>query len=635
MHRIGKWLSIIRDCGQSFRSWIFTGWRSQRDAIVNQFNEILKIESRLSGRRKIIERQYLDVANELGIVITSGFDLVSHSEKLAELDAGPDGIETASAEIDRALSAPLDVIDHACLDMTKLVERLRDDQDILEGILGIDERIEEILSPLKFIQTHFRIECSRFSHDIQDRFSSLVEEIYQANSIFYKLLPRLAEIRENIGSATGRIDELIEKQKIRSEEKRALIQESIERIGQRISRNREHNREIVEFSNVINQKTSAVTIALQRQDALNQKLQHIEEAIAKMGDQVAQLKEARRRSASPSAISGVKQLSKVIPGQVDSVKQDLTEMEHDIWTNLANIGDDAEILNTGSGKEVKNDRDLPQVVSGTVDEVISLLDEIHSDSNYICQHFDSIRNLTSDLPSALQELAIEIHIVGLNSQIKAAGIQNGNSLEELAAQTSEISQHVGAMSEQVFKDIQTFDANLKLGVDSVSKINEGVTQELEKLRDFRSDLVSKLTGLLRASMDALDKVSSEMESLSKHSKEAIDLSRIDAMAFQSLTDLEQSVTHLSAKACEVADKKDIQSCDVLISNELLSSYTMESERKIHLEALRDDSPADTEVFFDSDDDLALEDSDSNSSTEKSRLSGKAAESNQNVDLWLD
>lgn len=283
-------------------------------------------------------------------------------------------------------------------------------------------------------------------------------------------------------------------------------------------------------------------------------------------------------------------MTRVEAAQLESVVAELRDSDGSLRQVFSGVTGLLEKL-SGDGLMLREFTGITASVNGSVQGLLDSLDEIRrmvaatlATTEMAENSVLPVRNATEGLTNTVQGVAHEMHLIALNAQIQAIQMGEGTGLDVLAAHSAEVSQATTRISIEV--------------ASKVSEVAETVAEYSERLSALRAagqrqqaELEEKgqihETALHRFRDQTLD----EFRAAGK----ALDAARELGGGIVALLDLRpamQSVAEVQGSLAELQRESEAlertfaagRSSEVNLSS-LQMKYTMDSERRVHLEAM--------------------------------------------------
>lgn len=605
--------------------------RSNASELTETFRSIRHSEQQLIPEKTKIESKFLQIGTALEDIVENSSKLVEACRNISDLKSGEHGSEQIVQDSNATIEPTFKYLDSSKRELEKVSDRLSHCNDDIDKILSIDKQLQHALDPLKYVQTLFRVECSQFSQEVQEMFVSLVAEISRIEDVFKELMPKFLSIGQTVNEVSSTISQRSEKQRKTLQSKRDRIQKVIDSVTSDIADNDLLTTDLSDHSVLINQHGGNVVIALQCQDMVNQKLEHIDQALEQIGDHIKCFSKKSTGEQAGVSIDFIHKASQIVSAQYAAVQNDLQNAENEIGTNVDSILKSVLVFeNLAESSSQAND--FTAMLEEAMIEVNSLLLEMESYTTVISDSIAPILPPMLEIADTLSDLSLEIQLIGLNSQVNAAHIGSGSGLEVLSARTSDISSEASGLSRLVVKEIKEAAKRLNESTDSLDQLRKDCEQPKEIFEEAAKHLKTQIQSHRNARNSYFYEIEVSVENLKRFSKNIADLSCVDSSTTSKIKILKNEVNELADKALSLKSKsKHTANSDELVS-QFLSGYTMASERDIHLSTTNDSSSSSDTPQDEVQDDLLFFDDFSDRSNSPANTE-KKDEAIESLDLW--
>ncbi len=517
--------------------------------------------------------------------------LLESSRKLLKCSLGQQGDASIFQSAIDVMERPLHFNDE-CLEITGKVER---NLALVAGRIGRLHRfkgnLDGSIAPLKILQTMFRIESAASPPEVLALFASLSAEIEQLMEKMSTLIAREFDAIESTGATVSgvsvRVRELHARQ-IDARKRRAEIAESMDKLETQFEADKVRDRRLIEATQSVSEKISGMVGALQYQDILNQRLQHVIEGLGNIADQSGELEgdgdPARHQS---DALCFLRDASRVESAQLEGVEGVLDGALGSLKDALDGLAEEMHAL--GAECILQNGLESPsaavdgmvQVLLSTIRENTELIRSTSRQTHEIGAALEPIGGLLGNLTGSILDVSARIRLIALNAQIQAAQGGEGTGLEVLASRARAIAEEMAASVGEISDEL----AALKQGLTGALKdveythtksteflqflLEDGANQELA-LRRFKDRMLTEL----RCVSDLIGCIEMQAHSLS----DSLDVrSAVLDVVSGARLELQTFSDQLSAKL-------DRETRSSRLEQHALS-YTAASERSAHERAL--------------------------------------------------
>lgn len=389
-------------------------------------------------------------------------ELVRHSESLFGYVTGQADGEAGLKHAIDLVGQPLGFVIEGHGKTARLVERLRIHQRQMDNVRHHEAVLHQMVAPLKFIQTLFRVESATLPPEVQSVFTGLTKDIdnlqVKITEIFGEQFHSLSTARHTV---LGLIEHLVQqtaRQESISREKQRRIQSSLEDLGKDLDENQKRDVRLTKTSRAV---AEALDHLVGGGESRNQAVRRTEDAL--MG--VAEMLDPLHAGGSGDASRTTRQLDVIhssavrLLGQLQEAKRDLARTDIELRRSFESLARDTadidkECMSLGSFKSLSAAED------GMVQSLLEIISELRdalSDTAVLQQGaYDTIRplgGLASNLTGVMRQVSVNIKLIAINAQIQAAHVGQGTGLEVLSERTSRISDEIYQLNKEVGTDL--------------------------------------------------------------------------------------------------------------------------------------------------------------------------------------
>ena len=544
---------------------------------------------RVSGGR--LESAFTEIGGSLEKMSDRSGELVSKTEELINLAVGQVREDVKLDAAMEVVKRPLDYLEQSRTRTEDLIGMLENYIAQINRITSLQEEIRSAVGPLKYIQTLFKIESAPLPIEIQQIFVGLTKDIERLHSEVVSMFDRqfclLRETQQTIRVVSVRLRETCARQKAITDENRTRIEVALANLQRDLERNQEHDIRISDISKHIAGEVGEMVIAMQVQDMVNQKLQHVREVFDEIIASIGIATSDKSRAEKAKALLFVAESARLQSAQLQGVDNDLVEARDKFKTGIRGVKEGVGELD----QESLSLAEFTPVISctdGMVQTLLDIIDEVRgmlaSTVEYTGESYESIKpigNVASDLTSTMRELSANVHLIALNAEIQAAQLGSGTGLEVLSARTTMVSNETNRISQEVASKLDQFGNDLVGIVDSFQRLYEegndqvkamgedGKAEELglHAIRDF----------MLQALLD-VDQLVKEVGEMTGNVERRVDQDVIDDGAVKEAKLEMDRIANLASECLKGALGTE-QSSERLA--EISARYSMDSQRSIH------------------------------------------------------
>ena len=540
-----------------------------------------------------VEQRFLNVSQTLEATNNLSRDVVEHCEALISLALGQGGGEIMIDTAAEHIWAAIEFVEREDRRMADLIGQLTESYQQIELTLEMEQTLGRTIAPLNYVQTLFRVESAGLPVEVQDMFSALVRDMerirQRVEGGFREKFELIRQIQSILATAVTHLT--AEEARVRETITglREHMTQSLAAMKNSYEKNRDRDTRLIDVSRAVSSATGQIVMALQSQDIISQKFQHIRAVLAEMEASYADLPPAR--AATCRSLRFIEQSGQVATAQLGAMKEELTKAGQAIGGGLRQIIRHMESLD-GDCLAL---RDLDTVTTGVDGAVQILLDSLGnvrrlvrtagSHATEAHRTIEPIGGMTTNFTSFMRELSLEIQLIGLNAEVQATHVGHGTGLEVLSANTSAISRETSRLSEQLAQQLDTLTAGLGRVVEVFREIRDenqkfsltldvDISADEHSLHDYRDSALKVLLHLAE-----------QLPKLTAHTQSAKEESDFSAATTGQVAALEGALAGLIVAAGEAAESTGVEVKTQGLTDRFISSYTMRSQIETHHDAV--------------------------------------------------
>jgi methyl-accepting chemotaxis protein len=303
---------------------------------------------------------------------------------------------------------------------------------------------------------------------------------------------------------------------------RAGIGEALLRLEAQLEANRQRDVRLTEVTDALSEKLGGMVSALQYQDILSQRLQHVRQGLESVAAQSAALKENAGvdaltflRDAASVESAQLEDVEGVLEGAVESLRNALDGLARE----TGDLGTECTLLNGVEFPCAAADG-MVQVLLDIIRDNVELIQSTAVESGEIRGLLEPIGGLLGNLTGSILELAARIRLIALNAQIQAAQTGDGTGLEVLSSRTRAIAEEMGAVVSEIADELAAMKDGLNSGLEDIERtharsvellrvLSENARDREIRLHEFRDRMLNEF----RCVWDLVAHVQSESRSL--------------------------------------------------------------------------------------------------------------------------
>jgi hypothetical protein len=425
----------------------------------------------LRSLSRTLEERFLGTGVAIEQLAQQGEEFVKQCESLSRSATGRDGGSVLFLEAMRVIECPLEFLNRSHPQTEKQLKRLRQDRDRIGELINVQVELQRTISPLKYIQSLFKIESAQLTGDVQVMFGALTKDIdllhNQICDLFDTKFRELHDIQVTVGQVADELQTQTDSLWRSIAKEKVQIDGALEQIQRELISSQARDSRVGRASQRIRKAIQDVVTGLQSQDIINQKLQHTCASLVKID---------AHRQAGCDALS-LKQFCQLEAEQLRAMRMDLSGSELTVKGGVKKV---LGHLQTAENEclSLEEFQHLTTSADGMVEiliEVFSTLrKQLAATVESSSRAFEKLRPIgghASDLTGIVRNLSQSIRLIGLNAQVQAAQVQEGVGLEVLSALTSEISRATNEITENVAAKLDRLAADLDEDVKSLEAIH--------------------------------------------------------------------------------------------------------------------------------------------------------------------
>ena len=512
-----------------------------------------------------LEAIFLEVSNHLEPVTVESQKLVEECEALLRLASGIDSGKSVLHRTAALLKGPLEYIDRCVEEEERLLRRIDECTRCAGAMLTVRSDILRSLAPLTQVAVLFKIESSRLSAELRETFVTVTTEIERMHSSVHesmdgnashleRAIEALAKIRTTLVAEFAAIAKNVS-------EKKSAITAAIASLDSQLTANAARDTRLHGHSRFVRDEVSRIVGSLQFQDIVQQKCQHILEALNDPTDRVG-----HHAALQAGHIAGVVQDLTLGQATILQSLDDLAAQSEDLERSSIRL-DDLQGMTAASDGIVQMLLDALSTVRSLTGEVATLTDSTYS-------ALTPLTSLATNLSSALSDTAVNMNHIALNAQIRSIISGEGTGLEQLSARAAQISSEVNTLSQTNAHNLQLLDESVSAMLATFSEFKESGKAALASYDAGRGDIESELHQIRDETLEAFKALGSTLASLHENFLQI----RSGAEQIGTLIEPISTAGQLLSKFRE-ENKTVSQEFETI--NEHARVYTMESEKEVH------------------------------------------------------
>lgn len=556
-------------------------------------SELEEHERALQSLPAAIETRFLGVAQVLQEQVAQGDQLLAASKALNRLtgDMLPPGHPVADSF--SMVSQALDAIEASWKKTGELQGILETYQIHLEKVRKTEDDWSRISAPLQIVQRLFRIESASLDSASFSFFQTLSERIAELHRDVAAAVHQQYESLQPTGQQLEALRlQLMEQAKKQAQalECRAGLRITLDALQEQVRHQSERQECLLRFSKTLSSHLEAVVVAIQYQDISRQKLEHIQAASAQIRQlcvSAGSIQIGRKRQPELASLA---QACRIQTGQIQSVRNDLTQAQAAIQSGLRQILDDLAAVRGGAinCSQVRDIHGNMEALTTSLLEALEnterLLAHSMAGEQTASQAAQQFNQASSQVARSVRWLAEDIRLAALNAQIAVSRLQAVTGLEVLTQFTRQISEETYQFSEILGRHVGELSEGLQSLAEQCRRAHQQSLAESHRLvlqtkqyrqalLDYRDEVRNHLTN-----------ISNQMAGISNSAHSLLPGTELADIGSDHLQAWQDTFERVIAQ-CQARGLDPLAGASSASLEEFKQNYTMDSERAVHDSAL--------------------------------------------------
>lgn len=543
-----------------------------------------------------LEKEFLEIGRSLDRLSLLGDRVVGDGEELLRLASGQtQGDDVLRGSIDR-LQEPIEVLAANLGQAEEVVAHLRRHQAMIAEVRHLEGTLNDIVSPLRFIQTAFRIESAGLVPETRAVFVALTRDIEQLHAqvvgLFAEQFQSLARAEAQIAALVKRLGPQIRVHQKRATDKRLSIEQALVGLRESLEENARRDIRLADAARGLQSGIGEVVQAVQFQDITSQKLHHVDAAIREMSARLAELPgrgPVAGESAWPEACAFFSQGARIQVAQIRSVQAELKQAEariHGALEAIVNRADsvDHECLTLRNFRTISIEGDgVVQVVLNSLEDFNQVVEQTCQIQAEVHETLVPLAGMASNLTGVILGLSQSIRLIALNAQIQAAHIGAGTGLEVLSQRTCQIADQATAANAEAARALEQLIGGFDALVEESRRLQDAVQAQRRWVHEEGGAIRDRLHAYRDRTLALFMDLGTVMESIRGESKQMRATLLFEQEACAELARVAESLEGFGAAVLSVAG--DAVNAVPANGGEMERRYTMASEREAHARAM--------------------------------------------------
>ncbi len=552
----------------------------------------------LSPLAATMEQAFLAIADSLVELPEASGRLVKHSHQLVAMSTGRDGGDSIYQTTYTSLAVPLEFVDGHWEKTRQLRGQLQVSLDAIDEMLRRETDLARTVSPLKYIQTLFKVESAGLDASVQGMFLALTEEISglqrKVSDTFgekFQILRDLRRILESVVGDLARRDQELDRF---LSQRRELLQQALQELRADLERNQRREIKLTQITNHVSEQVGRLVLGLQAQDIVAQKIAHVIEGLGRMLERTTAPEAKSTPEQDAALLRFLAQSATVEHAQLQSIRQDLQQTEDQLSSAIGTIENQVGQLDEECMSMREFDRitvafnGLIETLLEAIEGVSELVDTTVTSTDRAFTEIQPLGGRTSNVTQTMRELSAHIRVIALNAQVQAARLDSGTGLEVLAAATNRVAVETAGISEEIAAHLDQFASAMDDLVKTFTTMHDRGLREQqawhERSQAERSALHAVRDGVL-SELHSTVECANHIRELVRRMRDKVNIStQLDPIVCVP----GEALAKLSGAAGQVLLRPPFAGLAAPSSAadaEYSRTFTMESERKVHEAAL--------------------------------------------------
>ena len=569
----------------------------QRQRQSAEFTELLgqlgSAQSALEDAADGLETQFLRTSSELEKLSEYGDRFVAQVGTLISQATGKSNDGAVFDEAMLLIQQTSTFLADCEQETSEMVVLLRKYNRQIDELLGVETSLNHAMLPLNIVRTLFRMESAPLGLDVQQLFGALTQEIEvlhaKMRDIFGTKFKQLEQTRQTIGLVIAKLDDQTTALRQIATTRKEHIESSLATLKREMAANVDRDLRIHLISLEMSKEVGQVVMGVQFQDIVNQKLHHVLAALPEITAKCQVFQSIRDPDAANKALQFVRQSCRLEAGQLQLAQKEMAAAEVNIQTGIQKVAGhltqmDSQCLSLKEFTLLTTSFDgIVQVLVETIEEVRALVNTTVTNASEAFELLRPLGSLAADLTVVIRSVSQQIHLIGLNAQIKAAQVSRNcqaQGLEVLSARTSEISQETSRLSEEAATKLDAMVTGLAESVMAFEKLQTRGHEQQSQLDEQGCKYEQQLHGIRDGALSTLREIGASLEDIGRQAEIALETIQFKSFHEVTLPALRTPLLALSdaAERCLLEHDQELAN-DVLVDG-LKRNYTMATEREV-------------------------------------------------------
>ena len=457
------------------------------------------------------------------------------------------------------------------------VENISILKDKINNLADHTEKFQESSGYLRIIRTNISMESVRTNRS-REMFAALSDEIQalsnRINEISTSMTNDLTEAYRNQKTAEGVIHSGLEHIKNLHQKASHQIENATSDAKQMVEYSSKWLEKVSAIFQTVSQDISQVVISMQFHDIFRQQLEHTIEAIDQTCDKL-------RENTTPNTLGFTYKVIQMQQAQIDHVYSEVETAYHNIKNSFNHISNQIQKLDTESSNETDSDNNAFAKLVVELNQFNNHIKQASSLSDHTRETIDTVRQTTISLAGYIKEIrkiSRELSFKALNAIVLTERLgQDGKTLAVLTEEVYAYAGNAQKLGDKVTSILGEMSSISKRLTDKSS--DENMHLEMQDL----ANAINMMENNYRNYNNSAGQAKSKIENITRTNQFMVSSLNFIELILQNLKTQKQHLT-----SCSETLEKYKNNHDRSLDNELEKlhdSYTMEQERKIHMQSL--------------------------------------------------
>lgn len=531
-----------------------------------QREQIRRITTEIAACAQDSGRRFEHLSTALDPISHHAEKLVAQCETLLNQASGHEEGQTLFQSAVSVLGSPLACVDRYLAQKGDQLSQLEQAEERIRELFKLQHDMRSALQPLTYMVVLFRIESAGLDAEQQGTFVTVAAEIQRLRELvdrtFEENIGLIEQARTTVSTVRGNLSNDYESHGRFVAAKRGNIDHAIARLDEQLATNEKHDLQLREIGRSLQAEIGQLVLSLQTQDILQQRCDHIREALLAPGE------------VRLGPLAGLQSI------QLRETAKELRDSTGRLRTALQRIQTLATDLNESSVRlpQFKSTTaaadGMVQLLLDTFQEITEIIDSSSRLSDDSHTRVAPVMSLARNLTSQTSEISLNIRMIALNAQVRSVQIGTGSGLEVLAARTAEISRQLSELGENTNGEISAFQASVGAFLSVLEEFRTASHAESEKLGTAGATIEQRLHALRDTTLTTLQAIAVSVQEVNQ-------LVASGAIDFDGIERTADELDGLAGRLETIAADNPARAKDIKRLAAHATRYSMAAERHVH------------------------------------------------------